>query len=92
MPRYLISLLIAAMGMAACEKEEPAVRSVQEFVDFVLSSFGWDIMKDDLNSRVAVRRAHEAKVREAAGIGAADLAGRPAAPRRKDPGPMPDLP
>ena len=33
MPRYLISLLIAALGLAACEKEEPPARSVQEFLD-----------------------------------------------------------
>jgi hypothetical protein len=33
MLRYLILLLIAALGLAACEREEPPARSVQEFVD-----------------------------------------------------------
>ena len=33
MPRYLILLLSAAMGLAGCAKEEPPVRSVQEFLD-----------------------------------------------------------
>ena len=33
MPRYLIPLLIAAIGLAGCEKEEEPVRSIQEFVD-----------------------------------------------------------
>ena len=33
MPRYLTLLLIAALGLAACEKEEAPARSVQEFMD-----------------------------------------------------------
>ena len=33
MPRYLIPLLIAAIALAGCEKEEEPVRSIQEFVD-----------------------------------------------------------
>ena len=33
MPRYSTLLLIAALGLAACEKEEAPARSVQEFMD-----------------------------------------------------------
>jgi hypothetical protein len=33
MPRYPILWLIAALGLAACDTDEPPARSVQEFVD-----------------------------------------------------------